>query len=447
MVRIASVIAALSILSFTAQAQQKELVLDSFVTQYAKQEKFNGSVLVAEKGKILLQKGYGFKDLARKIKADEKSIYQYGSVTKQFTAALIMYLHEKGKLNIQDKLSKYYPQLSFADSISIYHLLTHTSGIYNYTNDGSFMKSEAVKPATEQKILALFQNKPLEFVPGTRFNYSNSGYMLLGYIIEKVSGKPYEQLMREVILTPAGMKTAGFDFAHAASADKATGYNFINSTQYEAAGVVDSSVSYAAGSLYGSVIDLYAWHNALQKRSFISDSGWKKTYTPLHNKYAYGWSVDSVWNKRVVQHGGGIFGFTSMIKRFPEDDVVIIVLSNTGSNATGEIADNLAAIVFDQKATWPKERKFVTLPVDKLKPLVGEYELRPGFIISISLENENLKLLATGNPKVDLPAESESSFYVQAIDGELSFEKDASGAVTGLKIKQNRGTMSAKKIK
>lgn len=174
-----------------------------------------------------------------------------------------MYLHEKGKLNIQDKLSKYFPEFPFADSVTIYNLLTHTSGIFNYTNSPEFMKTEAVKPADKDKIFALFKNKPLEFTPGSKFSYSNSGYSLLGYIVEKASGQPYERLMHDLILQPLGMQTAGFDFAHNNSANKTTGYNFIKDDKFEVAGIVDSSVAYSAGSLYGSVKDLYAWHQAL----------------------------------------------------------------------------------------------------------------------------------------------------------------------------------------
>jgi CubicO group peptidase (beta-lactamase class C family) len=220
MARLSSILLFLCLFSFSVQAQTSTRLLDSMVNLYAQLKEFNGSVLVAQKGKVLLEKGYGYKDVAQKTKVDANSLFQYGSVTKQFTSALIMYLQEKGKLSIQDKLSKYFPQLPFADSVTIYNLLTHTSGIFNYTNNPEFMKTEAVKPASKEKIFALFQNKPLEFMPGSKFSYSNSGYSLLGYIIEKASGKPYERLVREVILKPTGMKTAGFDFASNHSATK-----------------------------------------------------------------------------------------------------------------------------------------------------------------------------------------------------------------------------------
>lgn len=428
-------------------AQPAKALLDSFVTAYEKQGKFHGSVLVAQKGKILLHKGYGWKDAAQKKATDANSIYQYGSVTKQFTAALVMYLQEKGKLNIQDKVSKYFPRLPFADSITIYNLLTHTSGIFNYTNNPDFMKTEAVKPANQEKIFALFQNKPLEFAPGSKFNYSNSGYMLLGYIIEKASGMPYEALARQVILKPFGMKTAGFDFTHLQSPAKATGYYFINKDKYEAAGIVDSSVAYAAGALYGSAEDLYAWHKALQDGKLLSSETWKQVYTPFHSKYALGWIADTMFGKQEVHHGGGIFGFTSMFKRFPQDDVVVIVLSNNSSSLTGEIANNLAALVFEKEAKWPKQRALVQLPVAQLQKLTGDYELMPNFILTVSLEKEQLMIQATGQPKAELLAENENSFYLTVVEAGITFDKDASGNVTGLKLNQGGQTMPAKKIK
>jgi CubicO group peptidase (beta-lactamase class C family) len=447
MARLTFIFLSLCFFSCGVQSQTSTRLLDSMANLYSQLKDFNGSVLVAEKGKILLEKGYGYKDVVQKTKADANSLYQYGSVTKQFTAALIMYLQEKGKLNIQDKLSKYFPELSFADSVTIYHLLTHTSGIYNYTNNPDFMKSEAVKPTNKEKIFALFKNKPLEFTPGSKFSYSNSGYSLLGYIIEKASGKPYEKLMREVILQPYGMQTAGFDFTDLHSADKTTGYNFIKGEKFEAAGIVDSSVAYSAGSLYGSVKDLYAWHQALQKNQLLTPASWQQVYTPFHSKYAFGWQVDSLYGKPVAEHGGGIFGYTSMIKRFPKDDVVIVVLSNNSSPRSQELANNLAALVFQQPVEWPKKKTFVQVPEEKLKAYVGDYELMPNFVIAITLEEGTLKGQPTGQTKSDLLAEDENKFYVESADAEVSFVKDASGNVTALKLIQRGNTREAKKIK
>jgi CubicO group peptidase (beta-lactamase class C family) len=403
--------------------------------------------LVAQKGNILLEKGYGYKNVEQKTKLDANSLFQYGSVTKEFTAAIIMYLQEKGKLNTQDKLSKYFPELTFADSVTIYNLLTHTSGIYNYTNNPDFMKTEAVKPADKEKIFALFKNKPLEFTPGSKFNYSNSGYSLLGYIIEKASGKSYETMMHEVILQPLGMRTAGFDFAHNHSTDKTTGYNFIKAGKFETAGVVDSSVAFSAGSLYGSVKDLYAWHQALQKNKLLSAASWQQVYKPFHSKYAFGWQIDTVYGKPVAEHGGGIFGYTSMFKRFPNDDVVIIVLSNNSSPKSQELANKLAALVFQQPVEWPAKKIFVQVPEETLKAYVGDYELNPNFVIAITVEDGKLQGQPTGQSKSELLAENENKFYVEAADADVSFVKDASGKVTALKLTQRGRTQEAKKIK
>lgn len=433
--------------SFTAQSQSTARLLDSAVNLYVAQKKFNGSVLVAQKGKVLLEKGYGYKDVAAKTRADAGSLYQYGSVTKQFTSALVMYLQEKGKLHIQDKVSKYFPDLPFADSVTIYQLLTHTSGIYNYTQNVDFMLHGAVKPASREQMLALFRNHPLAFKPGTKFSYSNSGYSLLGYIIEKAGGMPYETLMRRVILQPLGMKTAGFDFAGNHSFDRTTGYSHIDGDKADKAGIVDSSVSFAAGALYGSVRDLYAWHQALEKGALLTAASWKQVYTPFLSKYGFGWSIDSLFGRPVVQHNGGIFGYTSVIKRFPQDDVVVIVLSNNSSPKVEEMGNNLAALVFGQPVQWPKEKVAVHLPEEKLKPYVGDYELMPGFVVAIRLRDGVLKAKPANQPEADLLPLNDTDFFIKDEDIDLSFIRDGTGAVSGFAFSQGGGKMQAKKIK
>lgn len=447
MTRFITIISFSFVLSFSAQSQSFSHLLDSAVNLYFQQHKFNGSVLVAQKGNILLERGYGYKDVAAKTRADAESLYQYGSVTKQFTAALIMYLQEKGKLSIQDKLGKYFPGLPFADSVTLFHLLTHTSGIYNYTKNRDFMQNETMKPATQEKILSLFRNHPLEFDPGSQFSYSNSGYILLGYIIEKVSGMPYEKLMRQVILQPLGMTTAGFDFAHNTSPNRTTGYNLIDGDKSDKANIVDSSVSYSAGALYGSIKDLYAWHQALEKGKLLSAASWQQVYTPYLSHYALGWGVDSLYGKFVVHHNGGIFGYTSTIKRFPQDDVVVIVLSNNGSPKVDEIANTLAGLVFGQSIQWPKEKLAIQLPEEKLKAYVGEYELMPNFVVTFRIDNGVLKAKPAGQPEAELSAENETDFFIKSDDISISFQRNAMGEVTGFKFTQNGQTLQAKKIK
>ncbi|MCW3093655.1 MAG: beta-lactamase, partial [Ferruginibacter sp.] len=223
MKRITSSIVLLCIFQFSF-AQSLPAKLDTLISAYAKLHKFNGSVLVEKGGTVLLDKGYGYRNAAEKTYNDKQSIFQLGSITKQFTSAIILKLEAEGKLSVKDKLSKYFPQFPKADSISIEQLLTHTAGIYNYTNNRDFMNNEVTRPANREKIMALFKDKPLDFSPGTGWNYSNSGYSLLGYIIEAVTKKPYEQVVRSYIFTPLQMTHSGFDFTNLKSRDKTKGY-------------------------------------------------------------------------------------------------------------------------------------------------------------------------------------------------------------------------------
>jgi len=277
-------------IGFTACAQSDADKVNELVTAYARQYKFNGTVLVVSKGKVVFSKGYGFKNVKDSTYNDINTIYQLGSVTKQFTAAIILQLQEQKKLSVQDKLSKYYPDYPQGDKITIENLLTHTSGIFNYTNSREFMSNGATRSSTEEKMVALFKDKPLDFEPGSKWSYSNSGYSLLGYIIEKVTGKPYEQVVRERIFNPLHMSHSGFDFTHLKSKDKANGYTAYTEAFKQPAAIVDSSVSFAAGAIYSTVNDLWKWHKGLLANKIIKAASQDKGYTPYKNHYRH-----SVW--------------------------------------------------------------------------------------------------------------------------------------------------------
>src|SRR6187397_28117 len=361
--------------------------LDTLMSAYAKLHKFNGSVLVAKNGVVLLNKGYGYRNATDKVANNEQTIFQLGSVTKQFTSAVILKLQEEKKLSVSDKVSNYFPGYPKGDSITIEHLLTHTSGIYNYTNDANFMSNEVTKPANREKIMALFKDKPFDFSPGTSWNYSNSGYSLLGYIIEAVTKKPYEQAVRKYIFTPLGMTHSGFDFTHLKSKEKATGYFKLNDKENVPAPIVDSTVSYSAGAIYSTTSDLYLWHKALEQNKVLSKEQQEKAYTPVKNRYGYGWSIDSVEGKRRVSHGGGIHGFVTNISRVPEDDICIVLLSNTSDAAISAITKSIFAILYGKEYELPKERIAIKLPEEKLKEYEGEYEIREGLHVIISLKD------------------------------------------------------------
>jgi len=444
MKKIFVLVAVLCIVHFSFAQGDK---LDALIEAYAKLYKFNGSALVAKNGNILLNKGYGYRNATDKVANNEQTIFQLGSVTKQFTSAVILKLQEEKKLSVSDKLSKYFPGYPKGDSITIEQLLTHTSGIYNYTNDGKFMANEVTKSANREMMMALFKDKPLDFSPGSSWSYSNSGYSLLGYIIEAVTKKPYEQAVRKYIFTPLKMTHSGFDFTHLKSNEKAIGYFKLNDKEKEEAPIVDSSVSFSAGAIYSTIGDLYLWHKALQKNSILSREQQEKAYTPVKNRYGYGWSIDSIEGKRRVSHGGGIHGFITTIARVPEDDICIVLLSNASYTTVGEISKSIFAILYGKEYELPKERTEIKLPEEKLKEYVGEYELNKDLHVVISLKEGALVAIPTGQKTEILYAEKEDLLFVKSQDIQLEFTRNEKKEIDGFILHQGGAKIPCKKIK
>ena len=426
--------------------QDPSLRIDTLLNGYAKAMAFSGSVLVARQGEVLSNKGYGLKNISEKTMNDSNTVFQIGSITKQFTAAIILQLEEKHKLSVQDKLSKYIPDYPKGDSITIENLLTHTSGVYNYTNDREFMQKGSIVPISRDSLIRLFKYKPLDFSPGTKYSYSNSGYILLGYVIEKVTGKPYFQVVHENIFGPLHMTHSGFDFKGLMSTDKATGYT--NPSAGLKAEIVDSSVSLAAGAIYTTTGDLYKWDRALYTDRIISQSSLQKAFTPHLEHYGYGWTIDSIYGKKVVEHGGGIFGFVSFILRVPEEQICIIVLDNQPSAAApGKIAADINALLHGQPYSIPHERVAITVDTNTLKQYVGAYQLNPNFIITMTLENGQLMTQATNQPKFPVFAEKENFFFLKVVDAQIEFVKGADGTVGKIILYQNGRQQTANKIK
>jgi CubicO group peptidase (beta-lactamase class C family) len=437
-------------LVISAFAQDKTAKITELMDAYDKKKEFNGSLLVYDHGKELFNNSYGYKNIAAKEFNNENSIYQIGSVTKQFTATIILKLVEKKQLKLTDKLSKFYPGYPKSDSITIHQLLSHTSGIYNYTNDEIFMTSEAVKPADEKKILALFKDKPLDFSPGTNWKYSNSGYMLLGYIIQKVTKKPYEQLVREWIFSPLQMTHSGFDFTHLKDPMKATGYFSIDENKGEVAGIVDSTVSFSAGAIYSTTYDLLKWHLGLLNNSIINRSTLELAFTPVKNKYGYGWGIDSIDGKRITKHSGGIFGFTSNFARVEADDICIIMINNVGNPKLKEITENILSILYNKPYQLPasaQTKTAIKVSEEVLKKYVGTYEVVPQFQIAITLDSGQIFAQASNQPKFELFAQKDNYFFLKAIEAAVEFVSNEKGEVEKLILHQGGRKTPAQKIK
>ena len=410
--------------------------MEQVVQSYVDSKQFMGSVLVAQDGKVVLNKGYGFANLEWDVPNTPTSKYRLGSLTKQFTAACILLLEERGKLKIDDPVKKYMPDAPAAwDKVTIFHLLTHTSGIPSFTGFPDYAASEPF-PSTPEKLVARFRDKPLEFQPGEKWNYSNSGYVLLGYLIEKISGQTYSQFVQENIFTPLGMKVSGYDSNSAIIPHRAAGYTPIPNG-IKNAGYIDMTIPLSAGGLYSTTEDLLRWEQGLMGGKLLSPASLQKMTTPFKQDYAFGIGVHTEKGHKIIDHNGGIEGFNTILQYYPESKLTIIVLANLNGQAPEAIAAKLADLEHGQSVVLPSEKKEISVAPAVLSKYVGTYELMPGFNIVMTLENGQLMTQATNQPKFPLFAQSDTKFFLKVVEAELEFFKDDKGEVTYFMLHQN----------
>jgi CubicO group peptidase (beta-lactamase class C family) len=347
-------------------AQTKVEQIEELLSTCEAYGKFNGSVLVSDQGKVLYKKGFGMANMEWDIPNQPNTKHRLGSITKQFTAMLILQLVAEGKLDLKAPITTYlpdYPKTS-GDVITIHHLLTHTSGIPNYTAFPKFMEDESRNPYTPEEFLKTFADKALDFTPGDKFSYSNSGYFLLGVLIEKLAGKSYEKMLQDKIFIPLNMKDSGYDNHGDILKNRATGYekqgvNYINSNY------IDMTIPYAAGSMYSTVEDLYKWDQALYTTSILPKEYmtlYFKPYIPSGNRhYAYGWvvgyakigkSTDSIYT---IEHGGGINGFNTNISRTTSNNSLVVLLNNTGRAPLNDMTKAIRGILHGKEYDMPKK--------------------------------------------------------------------------------------------
>lgn len=398
--------------------------------------RFMGTVLVAQDGKVLLDKAYGFANLEWDVPNTPTTKFRLGSITKQFTAASILLLEERGKLKVEDPVKKYMPDAPAAwDKITIVHLLTHTSGIASFTGFPDFESREA-QAMTPEKLVEWFRDKPLEFEPGTKWNYSNSGYVLLGYLIEKISGQSYAEFLQKNIFTPLGMKDSGYDSNSAIIVHRAAGYAPGKNGPANA-GFVDMSIPFSAGALYSTTEDLLRWEQGLFGGKVLTAASLAKMTTPFKQDYAFGLGVSTNDGHKMIAHDGGIQGFNTFLGYFPDDKLVVAVLANLNGPFADQIARNLAKVAHGETVVLPVDRKEVTVSSEILKGYVGTYELTPRFSLTITLEEGQLVSQGTNQPKVPMFAESETMFSLKLVDAQIEFVKNEKGEVTSLVLHQN----------
>ncbi|QSQ15115.1 serine hydrolase domain-containing protein [Myxococcus landrumensis] len=344
-----------------ALAASKKESIEKLAARYHEYRQFNGAVLVADEKGIVLKKAYGLANFEWQVPVAPDTKFRIASVSKQFTSMVIMQLVAEGKLGLEDTLGKLLPDYrqDTGARITLTHLLNHTSGIPNFTSHPDFGPKAARNPIPAAEFIPQFASGDLEFEPGTKYAYSNSGYYLLGRIIERVTGKAYAQAVKERILDPVGMKNSGYDVSAEVLPKRASGYSAVPEGVINAA-YIEMTHPFAAGGLYSTVEDLYLWDRALQGDTLLSAELKQRMFTPALQGYAFGWEVQPVKlddgkTEVVLQsHRGGIEGFSTIISRSPDKKLAVIVLSNVrGSNVQG-LSSGILSILYGVKPQAPR---------------------------------------------------------------------------------------------
>lgn len=524
--------------------------IDAVMAEVYKPGQPGAAVIVRKDGRTILRKGYGLADLELGVPVAPDMIFRLGSITKQFTAVSILMLAQEGKLGLQDEITRFLPDYpTRGKRITVEHLLTHTSGIQSYTDMAEWLPLWR-KDFTVKELIDLFKDKPMQFEPGRSWAYNNSGYILLGAIIEKVSGRTYEQFVDERIFKPLGMKSSSYDHTERVLPRRVRGYQ-ADKDAFLNAPYLSMTQPYAAGSLLSTVDDLARWSEAVFAGKLVGKDWLVKAFAPFKlangesSGYGYGWFIADFAGHRSIEHGGGINGFTSYEMTFPEDGIFIAILTNSAvagrapepravriawltlglpeperkavsvpAAALDGIAgvyadeqkneyyfsregaklfaqrqggsknelypasptefflkDNPARFVFSTDAAGraaglrilsrlgpaqifartdkplPAARQAVKLDPKLYDRLTGDYELTPGFIITLVRRGDGLFSQATGQPEVELFPESETRFFLKVVDAQIDFTVDASGRVTGLVLHQGGQDLPARKIR
>jgi CubicO group peptidase (beta-lactamase class C family) len=416
----------------SAGTTQGSVLMDEVVQFYVDKKAFTGSVLVAQGSEVLFNKAYGSANLEWAVPNTPATKFRLASVTKQFTAACVLLLEERGRLNLDHVLKNYLSDLPEAwDGITIRHLLTHTSGIPNYVKHPEYAALAPFSTPAE-KLIAIVRDDPLDFMPGEKWSYSDSGYILIGCLIEKVSEEKYETFLSENILKPLGMHDSGYRPNEAILPQSASGY-VVHQGQFWNAGIIHTSGLFSASGLHGTTGDLLLWQNGLYGGKVLSAASLEEMTMPGKANYGLGVWVHSPAGKKVIEHGGGTPGFNSVLSYYPEKKLTVAVLANLSGLAGYEISKQLGAIAHGER---PAERTEVSISPEALERLTGIYELMPGVTVTITLEADKLMLQITGQPKVDMFAQSDASFFLKIVEARIEFIKDSSGAATHLILHQ-----------
>jgi CubicO group peptidase (beta-lactamase class C family) len=432
-------------LSASPVAAQDTARMEQVAAATAESGDFMGAALVARDGRIVFDKGYGSANLEWQIPNDGDTKFRLGSITKQFTAVSIMLLRERGKIDLEAPVKTYLPDAPAAwDGVTVFHLLNHSSGIPNFTSFDDYGKSKTL-PTNLDELIARFSDKPLEFAPGEQHAYSNSGYILLTAIVEKASGQSYADFVEENLFTPLGMADSGYDSHDAIVPRRASGYVPTQKGPMHAE-YIDMSIPQGAGALYSTAHDLLKWETGLFGGKVLKPESLELLVTPYKGDYALGLQVTKTDAGTTISHGGGIEGFNTWLGYDPGSKITVAVLSNINGPGADRLGQSLMTLARGGDVTLMNERAEVALPAELLRSYEGTYELSPTFGFVVKLEGDHLTVQATNQPAFPIFAEKQDEFFLKVTDAQLTFTRDASGAIDGAILHQGGRDAPAKRV-
>ena len=416
---------------FAQSEKELEQKYDELLSELFSTDENGGTALVSKKGEIIYHKAFGMANVELNVPMKVNHIFRIGSVTKQFTAVAILQLMEAGKLSLEDEITKFIPDYpTHGHHITVEHLLTHTSGIRSYTGMESFEEKSKLDLEPEE-LIDFFKNQPMDFAPGEDYRYNNSGFFLLGYIIEQVSGMSYPDYVEENFFKKLGMNNSYYGDFNRIMPSRASGYakdegNLVN------AEYLSMKLPYAAGSLRSTVEDLLIWNKAIFSYKVVSEESLKRAWTSykLNNGkptgYGYGWSLGNVQGSPAIEHGGGINGFLSYAMYLPDQEVFVAVLSNCTCAYPGEHAAKMAAMAIGQAYEWEK----INVAEKKLKIYEGIYESAHFGNRNIRLKDGVLYSRRGMDSKYELIPYEKDKFYIEGAMTTLTFIRDKKDNIT-----------------
>jgi CubicO group peptidase (beta-lactamase class C family) len=451
-----TILASFLILSLTlAQAAVPSAAerADALMSRQLKKKTHPGfTVLVSREGKVLFNKAYGMADVKGKKANTPGTTFRIGSVSKQFTAAAILKLQEHGKLSVQDSLAKYYPKWPNGKNITLHHLLTHTSGIYSYTSN-PFFAIQVSKPANITTLIPAIQKEKVNFAPGEKWEYCNSGYFLLGLIVEKVSGKTYGEFLQTEFFKPLGMNRTGVHVAGKEPEGESLGYAK-GLLGYKLSNNWDMTWAGGAGALYSTTGDLLRWNEAVFGGKVLKKETLRVAFTPVKladgstKNYGYGWGISEKRGIRIISHGGGLQGFQCNLAHAPDQKVTIVVLCNAGpgynpGGMTGSLAD-----IFLEKDMTPKPVHVVNKKLigKKYDDYVGSYDFGKAKFV-VTREGDQLYVKLGGQNRIEVFPEAADKFFLKAVEATVTFERDKDGNILRAIIHQNGKIKKAPRLK